>query len=51
MCIRDRLLDDGFSFVCVPDSFDYLFDLLHSWAEKAVVLANRQDVEIQAGCC
>lgn len=46
-----QLLDDGFSFVCVPDSFDYLFDLLHSWAEKAVVLANRQDVEIQAGCC
>lgn len=46
-----QLLDDGFSFVCVPDSFDYLFDLLHSWAEKAVVLANRQDVEIQVGCC
>lgn len=45
-----QLLDDGFSFVCIPDSFDYLFDLLHSWAEKAVVLANRQDVEIQLTC-
>ena len=45
-----QLLDDGFSFVCIPDSFDYLFDLLHFWAEKAVVLANRQDVEIQLTC-
>lgn len=43
-----QVLPDGYCFVCESASQDYFFDLLHSWAEKAVVSVNRQmDVEIQ----
>lgn len=42
-----KLLPNGYRFVCESGSLDFLFDILHSWAEEAVVACKRCDVELQ----